>query len=151
MHCPYCLHEDTRVVDSRITLPQNTIRRRRECPECQARFTTFETLQFNYPRVIKREGYSCQFNEEKLKRGILRALEKRPISPDTLEKLLDRIQCQICQEPSREISSQRIGQIVLSQLRLIDEVAYVRFASVYLSFQNIDAFKDTISQLEEQH
>ena len=150
MHCPYCQYEDTKVVDSRITLPQNNIRRRRECPECQERFTTFETLQFNYPRVIKRAGYSCQFNEEKLKNGILRALEKRPIEPETLEKLLDRIQCQICQEPSKEISSQRIGQIVLSQLRFVDEVAYIRFASVYLSFQNIDAFKETISKLEDR-
>ena len=85
----------------------------------------------------------------KLKNGILRALEKRPIEPEALEKLLDRIQCHICQEPSKEITSQRIGQIVLSQLRFVDEVAYIRFASVYLSFQNIDAFKETISKLED--
>ncbi|MAH61155.1 MAG: transcriptional regulator NrdR [Legionellales bacterium] len=150
MHCPFCQYHDTKVVDSRITLPQNNIRRRRECPECNERFTTFETLQFTYPRVIKRAGYSCQFNEQKLKKGIMRALEKRAVSPEILEKLLDRIQCQICQEPSKEITSQRIGQIVLSQLRFVDEVAYIRFASVYLSFQNIDAFKTTISKLEDQ-
>ena len=150
MHCPFCQYHDTKVVASRITLPQNNIRRRRECPECNERFTTFETLQFTYPRVIKRAGYSCQFNEQKLKKGIMRALEKRAVSPEILEKLLDRIQCQICQEPSKEITSQRIGQIVLSQLRFVDEVAYIRFASVYLSFQNIDAFKTTISKLEDQ-
>ena len=150
MHCPYCKHEDTRVVDSRIMLPQNNIKRRRECPICSARFTTFETLQFSYPRVVKRSGETCQFNDVKLKNGIMRALEKRPISSEALEKLFDQIQYQICQAPEREITTTKIGEVVLENLKHFDEVAYLRFASVYLKFQDIDAFKNIILGLEER-
>ena len=150
MHCPYCKHDDTRVVDSRIMLPQNNIKRRRECPICNSRFTTFETLQFSYPRVVKRSGETCQFNEVKLKNGVMRALEKRPINQDALEKLFDQIQYQICQAPEREITTAKIGEVVLEHLKNFDEVAYLRFASVYLKFQDIAAFKNIILGLEEQ-
>lgn len=150
MHCPYCQHEDTRVVDSRIMLPQNNIRRRRECPICSARFTTFEMLQFNYPRVIKRSGETCQFSEIKLKNGIMRALEKRPINTEDLEKLFDQIQYKICQTPERELTTAKIGEIVLAHLKGFDEVAYLRFASVYLKFQDIAAFKQIILGLEKE-
>lgn len=149
MHCPYCKHDDTRVVDSRIMLPQNNIRRRRECPICGARFTTFEMFQFNFPRVVKRSGDTCQFNDVKLKNGIMRALEKRPTDTESLEKLFDNIQYRICQAPEREISTAKIGQVVLDHLKDFDEVAYLRFASVYLKFQDIEAFKQIISGLEE--
>ena len=150
MHCPYCKHEDTKVVDSRIMLPQNNIKRRRECPICNARFTTFEILQFSYPRVLKRSGETCQFNDVKLKNGIMRALEKRPINSEALEKLFDHIQYQICQAPEREISTAKIGEVVLENLKHFDEVAYLRFASVYLKFQDIAAFKNIILGLEEK-
>ena len=150
MHCPYCKHDDTRVVDSRIMLPQNNIKRRRECPICGSRFTTFETLQFSYPRVVKRSGETCQFNEVKLKNGIMRALEKRPANLESLEKLFDQIQYKICQAPEREITTAKIGEVVLEHLKYFDEVAYLRFASVYLKFQDIAAFKNIILGLEEK-
>ena len=149
MHCPYCKHEDTRVVDSRIMLPQNNIKRRRECPICSARFTTFETLQFSYPRVVKRSGETCQFNDVKLKNGIMRALEKRPISSEALEKLFDQIQYQICQAPDREITTAKIGEVVLENLKHFDEVAYLRFASVYRSFEDVKEFGEEIAKLGE--
>lgn len=150
MHCPYCHHEDTKVIDSRIMLPQNNIRRRRECPICDARFNTYEVLQFNYPRVIKRSGETCQFNEVKLRNGILRALEKRPTDSASLEQLIERIQHKLCQGHEREVTTEKIGSVVLDHLKSFDEVAYLRFASVYLKFQDIAAFKQIILGLEEQ-
>ncbi len=149
MHCPFCGTHDTKVIDSRLVAEGDQVRRRRECTECGERFTTFETAELVMPRIIKQDGTRQPFNEEKLRAGMLRALEKRPVSMELLEAALARIKHKLRASGEREISSLKVGELVMEELKALDEVAYIRFASVYRSFQDINAFRDEVERLSK--
>ena len=147
MHCPFCNHPDTRVTDSRLAADGRQIRRRRECLSCGERFTTFESAELLLPRVIKSDGSREPFDEAKLASGMVRALEKRPVSSAAIEAAVARICHQLRTLGEREVPSRQIGELVMEELRHLDEVAYVRFASVYRSFQDAEAFRETVDHL----
>lgn len=150
MHCPFCGETDTKVIDSRLVADGNQVRRRRECQNaaCGDRFTTFESAELLMPRVIKSNGNRQPFDEEKLRTGMLRALEKRPVSIETIEATLNQIKHQLQGLGEREVESRVVGELVMSALRELDDVAYVRFASVYRSFQDVNEFKKEIERLD---
>lgn len=150
MHCPFCSHADTRVTDSRLAGDGRQIRRRRECLGCGERFTTFETAELLLPRVIKGDGSREPFDEAKLKAGMVKALEKRPVGSDAIEEAVARICHRLRVLGEREVPSRQVGELVMEELRHLDEVAYVRFASVYRSFQDLEAFRETIDSLRRQ-
>ena len=150
MYCPFCNVQDTKVIDSRLVSEGTQVRRRRECLTCQERFTTFETAELNLPHIIKRDGRRTTFDEEKLRAGLLKALEKRPISAEQIETSVQRIIHKLRAQGECELSSQWLGELVMDELRVLDEVAYVRFASVYRSFQDINAFRNEIRRLQKE-
>ena len=150
MYCPFCNANDTKVTDSRLIRDGNQVRRRRECLICKERFTSYETAELSLPRIVKRDGHRDIFKEDKLRAGILRALEKRPISSEHIESAINRIIHKAHASGEREIPSQQIGEWVMEELHTLDQVAYVRFASVYRSFQDINEFREEISRLEQQ-
>jgi len=147
MRCPFCEADDTKVVDSRLASAGASVRRRRECQDCNERFTTFETAELALPRIIKSDAKHEPFDEEKLKRGFARALEKRPVTCDDIDSAINRIKHRLHTCGERELSSQMLGEWVMEELRRLDEVAYVRFASVYRSFQDVSAFQEEIERL----
>jgi transcriptional repressor NrdR len=147
MHCPFCGHDDTRVIDSRLAGEGSQVRRRRECGRCEERFTTFEGAELVMPRVVKSDGSRVPFDEGKLRTGLQRALEKRPVETDAVDAALERIMRQIRRTGEREVAARQIGEWVMEELRALDEVAYVRFASVYRSFQDVEAFREEIERL----
>lgn len=149
MHCPFCHSSDTKVIDSRLMREGNQIRRRRECPDCTERFTTYESAELTLPRLIKRDGRRAPFDEEKLRAGMLRSLEKRPVSTEQIESAIARIMLKAMRSGEREIPTSQVGEWVMEELHQLDQVAYVRFASVYKSFQDIDEFKKEISRLTQ--
>ena len=140
MHCPFCAHPDTKVIDSRLVADGAQIRRRRECISCGERFTTFESAELVMPRIIKQTGTREPFDENKLLSGIQRALEKRPVSIEDIDAALVRIKQKLRATGDREVPSRTLGEWVMDELRQLDEVAYVRFASVYRSFKDLDEF-----------
>jgi transcriptional repressor NrdR len=150
MRCPFCGAQDTRVVDSRLSQDGDQVRRRRECGECKERFTTYEAAELNLPRVVKNNGNREPFREDKLRAGILRALEKRPVGSDRIEAAINRIKKRLLARGEREVPSRVIGENVMQELAFLDHVAYVRFASVYRSFEDISEFRDVIDRLENQ-
>ncbi len=150
MRCPFCSDLDTRVIDSRLVGEGDQIRRRRECTGCNERFTTYETAELNYPRIIKSDGRREPFNEDKLRGGILRALEKRPVEMDRIEIAISHIEHTLRASGEREVKSRKLGDLVMEQLRSLDQVAYVRFASVYRSFEDVRAFLEEIERLENE-
>lgn len=149
MHCPFCSAEETKVVDSRLVSDGCQVRRRRECLSCSERFTSFETAELLIPAIIKRDGRRVPFDEMKLRNGIMRALEKRPVSIDDVEILLDNIKKRLRATGERELSSDWLGECVMSMLREIDDVAYVRFASVYKRFKDVSEFNETIVNMKD--
>ena len=149
MHCPFCGAADTRVVDSRLAEDGAQVRRRRECPTCGERYTTFERAELVLPRVVKRDGTREPFNEDKLRSGLLRALEKRPVRIEAVEAAVGRILRRVRATGEREVPTRRIGEWVMDELRDLDQVAYVRFASVYRSFQDVNAFREEVERLQE--
>jgi len=150
MRCPFCTAQDTRVINSRLANDGDQVRRRRECVVCKERFTTYEAAEFNLPRVIKSDGLREPFNETKLRAGILRALEKRPVSSDQIESAVTRIKKRLMAKGDREIATLEIGEQVMQELSGLDHVAFVRFASVYRSFQDVSEFTDMIADLQEK-
>lgn len=148
MFCPFCGTADTKVIDSRLSDDGAQVRRRRECISCNERITTFETAELALPRVIKRDGERTIFNIEKLRASMLRALEKRSVQTEKVDAAMNKILKKIRASGEREIRSQVIGEYVMNELRALDQVAYVRFASVYRSFQDINAFHDEIQKLK---
>ena len=150
MHCPFCTHADTRVIDSRLLGEGDQVRRRRECQSCKARFTTYETAELSLPRVIKSDGRRETFLDDKLRGGIVKALEKRPVPMERVENAINHIKRRIRERGEREIESVRIGELVMDALRGLDQVAYVRFASVYRSFEDVRAFLEEIERLENE-
>ena len=151
MWCPFCNHDDTRVVDSRITGDGMQIRRRRECAKCVSRFNTYESPELKAPRVIKTDGIREAFSEEKLRNGMLRALEKRPVKTREVERAIRTLLKEIRSVEESEIPSSLIGEWVMRELSQLDQVAYVRFASVYRRFEDIQAFRDEIEMLEKEN
>jgi len=149
MRCPFCGAQDTKVIDSRLAGDGDQIRRRRECLECHERFTTFETAELNLPRVVKRDGRREPFNEAKLRSGMLHALEKRPVETELIEAAVNRVKREARTTGERELPSRRIGEWIMRELRQLDQVAYVRFASVYRSFEDVQAFRELIDRLEK--
>lgn len=147
MKCPYCAFDEDKVIDSRPTEEGTAIRRRRECSKCQRRFTTYEKVESLPLMVIKKDKSRQTFNRDKLLNGLLRACEKRPVSINDLEKLVEAIESQIYNSLEREITSHEIGEMVMARLKDIDEVAYVRFASVYRQFRDINTFMDELHKL----
>ena len=147
MKCPFCSHDDTRVVDSRLGKEGNNIRRRRECIECERRFTTYERVEETLPLVIKKDGRRETFDRQKIISGIQRACEKRPVSISTIEKVVDQMELTLQESGEKEIDASRIGEAVMSALQSIDEVAYVRFASVYRQFRDINEFMSELKDI----
>ncbi|WP_099861104.1 transcriptional regulator NrdR [Pasteurella multocida] len=149
MHCPFCSTEETKVIDSRLVSEGYQVRRRRECGNCHERFTTFETAELIIPKVIKNDGTREPFNEEKLRRGIQHALEKCPVSENDVEKAISYIIHRLRSTGEREVPSKLVGTLVMEELKKLDKVAYIRFASVYLSFDDINQFSKEIEKLRD--
>ena len=150
MQCPFCTIDETKVIDSRLVADGGQVRRRRECLGCKERFTTYELAELVMPRFIKQNGSREPFNEEKLRGGFLRALEKRPVSVEEIEKWITQIKHQLRATGERELPSDEVGSHVMEALKAMDQVAYVRFASVYRSFQDLSEFRDAIESLEAE-
>jgi transcriptional repressor NrdR len=148
MHCPFCGHEETKVIDSRLAGEGRQIRRRRQCLACNERFTTFESAELVMPRLIKSDNSRQPFDENKLRNSMARALEKRPVPSDQLEEAVGHLVHKLRTMGEREVPSRLVGELVMEELRALDEVAYVRFASVYRSFQDITEFEDEIRRLQ---
>lgn len=150
MHCPFCGKQDTKVIDSRLITEGHQVRRRRECPECKERFTTFEVAELVMPRVIKSDGRREPFNEDKITCGLQRALQKRPVGIEQIEQLMVRIKSRLRATQEREVPSDLIGNLIMEALLEVDKVAYVRFASVYQSFESIREFGEIIAKLGDK-
>lgn len=150
MHCPFCRAQDTRVVDSRLAGEGGQVRRRRECTACGMRFNTFESAELALPAVVKNDGRREPFSEDKLRGGIRRALEKRPVPTEDVEALIRRLLRDLRAAGRQEVPSRRIGELVMAALRELDQVAYVRFASVYRRFQDVRAFREEVERLERE-
>lgn len=148
MHCPFCGTAETKVIDSRLVADGDQVRRRRECASCGERFTTYESAELVMPRIIKNDGTREPWNEEKLRSGLHRALEKRPVSVEAVEASIARIKHALRATGEREIKSRELGEKVMDELKQLDQVAYVRFASVYRSFQDLSEFREEIERLE---
>ncbi|MBP7175617.1 MAG: transcriptional repressor NrdR [Thermoclostridium sp.] len=150
MKCPYCSHPEDKVIDSRPTDEGATIRRRRECLGCQKRYTTYEKVEYMPLMVIKKDKSRQPYNRDKLMNGILRACEKRPVSVSQIDNLIDNVEAQIYNTLEREVTSTEIGEKVMEEIRKLDEVAYVRFASVYRQFKDIDTFMDELQKIKTE-
>ena len=151
MRCPFCSHEDTRVIDSRLVAEGQQVRRRRECNDCSERFTSYETAELLMPRIIKQNGNREPFDEAKMRAGLLRALEKRPVSVEKIEAVVSKIEHDLQATGEREISSMQVGELGMKNLRGLDQVAYVRFASVYRDFKDLKEFREEIDRLTDDH
>lgn len=150
MRCPFCDAPDTKVIDSRLANDGDAVRRRRECLTCGERFTTFELAELVMPRMVKQSGVREPFNEDKLRAGFLRALEKRPVGTEAIEAAISRILHRLRSSGERELPTRLVGEWVMEELRELDEVAYVRFASVYRRFQDVNAFREEIERLQNE-
>ncbi|MBM6551012.1 transcriptional regulator NrdR [Marinomonas ostreistagni] len=148
MRCPFCGTQDTKVLDSRLVSEGAQVRRRRTCGHCQERFTTFEVAELQMPKLIKSDGSREPFDEDKLRSGIIKALEKRPVSIESVETAIIRVKEKLQATGERELPSRIIGEAVMEELKRLDQVAYVRFASVYRSFKDISEFRQEIERLE---
>jgi len=151
MHCPFCGAIDTKVIDSRLVSEGNHVRRRRECITCEERFTTYESAELVMPRIIKQDGTREPFNEDKLVAGLNKALEKRPVAIEKVEEAVNRIKANLRSTGEREIQSRDVGEQVMTELRGLDEVAFVRFASVYRSFKDLEEFRQEIDRLSQDN
>ena len=148
MHCPFCSHQETKVIDSRLAADGMQIRRRRQCLDCNERFTTFESAELVMPRLVKNDNSRQPFDESKLRNSMVRALEKRPVPSDELEQAVGHLIHKLRTMGEREVPSRLVGELVMEELRALDEVAYVRFASVYRRFQDITEFEEEIKRLQ---
>ena len=149
MRCMYCGAAYTKVIDSRLVGEGDQVRRRRQCLECAERFTTYEAAELTLPRIVKRDGSRVNFDEQKLRAGMLRALEKRPVASQAIDDVVARIKYRLQGVGEREIPSRQIGEWIMEALRELDKVAYVRFASVYRSFEDVNAFREEIEKLSQ--
>ncbi|WP_019529585.1 transcriptional regulator NrdR [Dasania marina] len=150
MRCPFCSHDDTKVIDSRLVAEGGQVRRRRECIACSERYTTYETAELLMPRIIKGNGNREPFDEEKMRSGILRALEKRPVSVEDIEAAINHIKKALQATGEREVRSMVVGELVMEHLQRLDQVAFVRFASVYRDFKDLEEFRQEIDRLTNE-
>jgi transcriptional repressor NrdR len=148
MKCPYCKFDDTAVIDTRVSEDGSSIRRRRECEQCNKRFTTYERVELAMPAVVKTSGYRTAYDREKIRTGFARALHKRPVPTQYVDTAIDRIESRILARGEREISSRTVGEMVMAELKKMDSVAYIRFASVYEDFQRVDEFREKVLELK---
>ena len=148
MHCPFCKAPDTQVIDSRVNDDGDSIRRRRRCAVCNKRFTTYETVELRMPQLVKQDGSRTEFDLDKLRTGFMRALHKRPVPTEYVDASIQRIVQQVLSLGEREIPARQIGELVMDELRKLDKVGYIRFASVYRSFQDVADFRDAIKEVE---
>jgi len=151
MKCPFCGNADTQVIDSRVNEDGSSIRRRRGCLKCEKRFTTFETADVRMPQVVKTGGHRTEFDPDKVRTSFMRALHKRPVSTTLVDEAIDRICHRLLQLGEREVSSRQIGEMVMIELARLDKVAYVRFASVYRSFEDVAEFNEAIEEIQKSH
>jgi transcriptional repressor NrdR len=149
MKCPFCKHADTQVVDSRVNDEGDSIRRRRRCPSCDKRFTTYENAELRMPAIVKSNGDREEFDKAKLRVGFTRALHKRPVKADLMDEAVERIQQKLLALGEREVDSRRIGEMVMRELYRLDKVAYIRFASVYRDFQDAEDFRDAVKEVQK--
>ena len=149
MNCPFCKSEDTQVIDSRVSDEGDSIRRRRKCVACNKRFTTYETVELRMPQVVKQDGSRAEFDLDKLRTSFMRALHKRPVPTPLMDEAVATIAQDVLSLGEREIDSRRVGEMVMRELHKLDQVAYIRFASVYRSFQGIDDFRDAIKEIQK--
>src|SRR5699024_372485 len=150
MHCPFCNNDNTRVLDSRLAADGSQVRRRRQCSNCEERFTTFEIAEVVHPRIVKKDGTPEPYNQEKLREGIDRALYKRPLGAEVIEACISRIEARMRAQGERDVPSSDVGSWVMDELRKLDQVAYVRFASVYRDFNDVSAMRAEIERLEAE-
>jgi transcriptional repressor NrdR len=148
LKCPFCGSNETQVIDSRVSEPGDSIRRRRRCAGCQKRFTTYETVELRLPQVVKTNGTRSDFDVAKVRNGFQRALHKRPVPTEYVDQAVDRVVARVLQLGEREIPSRQIGEMVMQELYKLDKVAYIRFASVYRSFQDVSDFRDALKEVE---
>ncbi len=148
MHCPFCSADDTKVIDSRLAAEGSQVRRRRECVRCGERFTTFETAELVMPRVVKSDGTVQPFDESKIRKGIMLALQKRPVSIEAIDASLHRVLSRLRATGEREVKARLIGELLMEELRQLDQVAYVRFASVYRNFDDLAGFRTVLDHLD---
>ncbi|RLJ67815.1 transcriptional regulator NrdR [Sulfurisoma sediminicola] len=148
MKCPYCAEPNTQVVDTRENEDGDTVRRRRRCLACDKRFTTYERVELQLPLVVKKNGSRIEYDRDKLKASMMLALRKRPVTTDAVDAALDRIEERLVQLAEREVVSQRIGELVMRELKKLDKIAYIRFASVYRNFEDLDEFSDAIREVK---
>jgi transcriptional repressor NrdR len=148
MKCPYCAEPNTQVVDTRENEDGDTVRRRRRCLACDKRFTTYERVELQLPLVVKKNGSRIEYDRDKLKGSMMLALRKRPVTTDAVDAALDRIEERLVQLAEREVVSQRIGELVMRELKKLDKIAYIRFASVYRNFEDLDEFSDAIREVK---
>jgi transcriptional repressor NrdR len=149
MKCPYCAEPNTQVVDTRENEDGDTVRRRRRCLACDKRFTTYERVELQLPLVVKKNGSRTEYDREKLKASMMLALRKRPVTTDSVDAALDRIEEKLVTLGEREVASDRIGELVIRELKKLDKVAYIRFASVYRNFEDLDEFSDAIREVKK--
>lgn len=149
MKCPFCGAIDTQVIDSRVSEEGDSIRRRRRCPSCSKRFTTYETVELRLPQIVKQNGSREEFGRDKLRTSFMRALHKRPVSTELVDEAIERIYQKVLSLGERELSSRQVGEMVMHELHKLDKVAYIRFASVYRSFKDVDDFRDVIRDLDK--
>ncbi len=147
MHCPFCNHVDTQVLDTRVSESGDSIRRRRRCATCDRRFTTYERAEIARPAVVKKNGSRAEFDRAKLTASLQLALRKRPVGAETVDAAIERIEDKLMSSGEKEVPSERIGELVMRELKRIDKIAYIRFASVYRSFEDVDAFADVIREV----
>jgi transcriptional repressor NrdR len=148
MKCPFCKSSDTQVIDSRVSDEGDSIRRRRRCTSCNKRFTTYETIELRMPQIVKQDGTRAEFDLAKLRTGFMRALHKRPVPTQLVDDALATITQDVLALGERELASRRLGEMVMRELKRLDQVAYIRFASVYRSFQGVDDFQDAIKEVQ---
>ena len=150
MKCPFCTSADTQVIDSRVSEPGDSIRRRRRCVACQKRFTTYETVELRLPQVVKTNGDRSDFDVDKIRVGFQRALHKRPVPTGFVDAAINRIVQQVLSLGEREVPSRQIGEMVMQELYKLDKVAYIRFASVYRSFQDVEDFREAVRKIKKR-
>jgi transcriptional repressor NrdR len=149
MKCPYCPELNTQVVDTRVNEDGDTVRRRRRCPNCDKRFTTYERVELQLPQVVKKNGSRSEYEREKVQASMMLSLRKRPVTTESLDAAIDRIEEKLVSLGEREIASDRIGELVMRELKKLDKVAYIRFASVYRNFEDVEEFSDAIREVRK--
>ena len=149
MKCPFCGHPETQVVDSRVPEDGASVRRRRRCLSCDKRFTTYETVELRMPQIVKENGMRQAFDEDKIRIGFVRALHKRPVPAEHVDEAIERIKQKLLSLGEREVPARRVGEMVMRELYKLDKVAYIRFASVYRSFQDVEDFRDAIEEVQK--